>query len=210
MSTFYYLACNNCKKKTEFIGRWVNRVGWLADNPNQIVDFIDVHMNCIDTVQIVSQHDDESDYQDEFPTEDEAGASTKPKIESRHSPMALRYLTNKTQLMMLQLDRKLFREFAGEYLGCGLNWPDFLGHPASVAYLVFEFYPNGNMPRYVSLPYFMPCTKVKTIRDDDGNLFEVDADPVTTAAKLETRLDPVDLAIKAIRSLYIRQKEAKQ
>lgn len=132
------------------------------------------------------------------------------KTDSRHSPMALRYLTNETKWMMTQLDMKLCREFAGEYLGCGLDWPDFLGHPASMAYLVFEFSKSENMPRRVSFPYIMPCTKVKTIRDDDGNLFEVDADPVTTAAKLETRLDPVDLAIKAIRSLYIRQQEATQ
>lgn len=69
MSTFYYLACKNCKKKVDFIGRWVNRVGWLADDPNQIVEFIDNHMNCIDTVKIVSEHDNESNYQDEFPVD---------------------------------------------------------------------------------------------------------------------------------------------
>lgn len=208
MSTFYFLACDNCKRKVDFIGRWVNRVGWLADNPNQIVDFIDKHMNCIDAVKIVSQHDDKSNYQDEFPVEDENGALIKPKTDSRHSPMALRYLTNKTKLMMLEVDMKLFREFSGEYLGCGFDWPDFLGHPASTANLVFEFYPSGNMPRYVSFPYFMPCTKVKTVRDDNGNLFEVDADPINTAANLETRLDPIDLAIKAIRALYARRQDA--
>jgi len=130
------------------------------------------------------------------------------KTDSRHSPMALRYLTNKTKLMMLELDMKLCREFAGEYLGCGLDWPDFLGHPASTAYLVFEFSSSENMPRYVSFPYFMPCTKVKRVCDDNGNWFDVDAEPVSTAANLETRLEPVDLAIKAIRAVYARRQEA--
>lgn len=132
----------------------------------------------------------------------------KTKTDSRHSPMALRYLTNKTKLMMLELDMKLCREFAGEYLGCGLDWPDFLGHPASMAHFVFEFSASEDMPRYVSFPYFMPCTKIKTVRDDDGNFFEVDADPISTAAKLETRLDPIDLAIQATRLLYLRRQEA--
>ena len=132
------------------------------------------------------------------------------KTDSCHSPMALRYLTNKTKWMMLQLDMKLCREFAGEYLGCGLNWPEFMGQPAAMTFLVFEFSASENMPRNVSLPYLMPCTKIKTVRDDDGNLFEVDADPITTAAKLETSLDPVDLAIKATRALYARRQEATQ
>jgi hypothetical protein len=67
MSCFYYLACDHCKKRVDFVGRWVGRVGWLADSPDQVLKFMDNHMNCIDKVKIVSEHDKELHYRDEFP-----------------------------------------------------------------------------------------------------------------------------------------------
>lgn len=72
MSTFYYLACTECKKKVDFVGRWINRVEWLSQ-PDDVLQFMDKHMPCISSVKIVSQHDRESSYEDENPEEEGNG-----------------------------------------------------------------------------------------------------------------------------------------
>jgi hypothetical protein len=125
-----------------------------------------------------------------------------------HSSMADKYLRNSTKLMMLEVDSKLCREFGGEYFGSSINWPDFMGHPGTMAFLVFEFSQSGNLPRCVSMPIQMPCTKVKTIRNMDGLPFDVDADPVQTSLQFDKIFTSVDLTIRATRAIYARRQEA--
>lgn len=69
MSDYYYLACDKCKKRVQFYAvRFPARVAFMKHH-GDIPKFIESHIGC-GTPKVVSEHDDEFSYDEEFDRDD--------------------------------------------------------------------------------------------------------------------------------------------
>lgn len=119
----------------------------------------------------------------------------------RFTGAADQYIKNKTKLKVLEVDSKVYRAFSGELQYIELYWSCFDGYPGTIAQYNFYF---RDAPSMVAIPIQMPVQTTKTV-NIDGTPVIVDADPHTTAERFEDQFNSIDLAILAIRSIFMRR-----
>lgn len=74
MSIYYALACDVCRKQTDFVKTSIAGHGWMADATKNVPDFFSEHASCGinggNALRIMSEYDEDWGEYEDFPTED--------------------------------------------------------------------------------------------------------------------------------------------
>lgn len=67
MATYYYLACDQCRKTSPLVRTSAgNAPGWMTTAPDSLPAFIGAHIDHNSALRVVSEHDDtREDYEEE-------------------------------------------------------------------------------------------------------------------------------------------------
>ncbi|MGH9876006.1 MAG: hypothetical protein ACRD5H_00065 [Nitrososphaerales archaeon] len=58
VSTYYFLVCNQCKRRASFVGRWYpDRWRWMVGAKDRIPEYVALHQDHLEHTRIVSEHD---------------------------------------------------------------------------------------------------------------------------------------------------------